>query len=397
MTQGAPSLTNSVWMIARDGDPRARALYERHYSCRKYKDGRRPKRFAGPGEKLVLLTPEADALLVWRKFRSMDNQCGVSCAVFRNESRYLSSELIRQAMMLAWQRWPGERLYTYVNPKMIESVNPGFCFKVAGWRFCGLTKKGLHILEILPSERTEDNMRNNMAAWQVVATKVARVIEVETQKRQAKAEKRAKLSALLDRLAAEGLREYASRALGLEIEPSGNTFPLTADGDIVLYAEQNLSLPHDFDPDDGAHVQLLKSKPHLHRIYIKPSQVQGEPYDSDHDYPDLPRFNSSGEPDEAGNWVGLRLDDIEDDDAWTYIAAFVYAWNNAKDNPTKRVSKVLLYEQCKNKVFGDKHYAWADVQTLNELYAADVDFGIVNDVGATLINGTVCVLIEVYS
>lgn len=150
------AMPSGIWVIVKDGDPRARALYERHYSCRHYKDGRKPKLFVGPGEKIVLMTPEADALLVWRKFRSMDNQRGVNCAVFRNESGHLSSELIRQAMAIAWQRWPGERLYTYVNPREIKSVNPGYCFKAVGWRFCGLTKKGLHILEILPSERTED-------------------------------------------------------------------------------------------------------------------------------------------------------------------------------------------------------------------------------------------------
>lgn len=172
----------SYWLEVKDGDPRARALHRRHYSARQYRDGREPKLFAGPGYKIVLIVPGEDnnatALLVWRKFRSLDNQQGINCAVFRNESSgILSSVLLREAMAIAWQRWPGERLYTYVNPKMIESVNPGFRFKVAGWRFCGLTKRGLHILEILPSERTEDNMRNNMAVWQVVATKVARVIE----------------------------------------------------------------------------------------------------------------------------------------------------------------------------------------------------------------------------
>jgi hypothetical protein len=49
----------------------------------------------------------------------------------------------------AWNRWPDQRLYTYVNPVKV-SANPGYCFKQAGWRFCGKTKGGLHILEVMP-------------------------------------------------------------------------------------------------------------------------------------------------------------------------------------------------------------------------------------------------------
>lgn len=136
------------WLPALDGDARARAIFNRHYSRRHYVDGRKPKLFVGPGEKMVLLTPFCDALFVWRKFMSGDGQQGVNCAVFRNESQYLSSDLIREADDLAWQHWPGERLYTYVNPKKILSINPGYCFKVVGWKKVGMTKSGLTILAL---------------------------------------------------------------------------------------------------------------------------------------------------------------------------------------------------------------------------------------------------------
>lgn len=142
------------WTEIRDGDPSALALFRRHYSYNVRRDQMglfgtpNATLFVGPGEKLVLLTPCRRALFVWRKFRSMDKQIGVNCAVFRNEGAGRSSDLIRDAMHLAWQRWPGERLYTYVNPRRVRSKNPGYCFLVAGWRKCGRTKaRDLLILE----------------------------------------------------------------------------------------------------------------------------------------------------------------------------------------------------------------------------------------------------------
>lgn len=138
----------AIWQETRDGDHKARRIFHRHYSYRPYADGRAPKLFVGPGEKMVLITWNLDALFVWRRFKSGDGQQGVNCAVFRNESNHLSSELIKEADVLADLRWPGERHYTYVNPRKIRSNNPGFCFQAAGWTQCGITKwRKLIILE----------------------------------------------------------------------------------------------------------------------------------------------------------------------------------------------------------------------------------------------------------
>jgi hypothetical protein len=139
------------WFGVKDGDPRARRLYSRHYSKYHYADGRQPKLFVGPGEKMVLLTSDCLALFVWRKFINRSGQVGVNCAVFRNEGPHLSSVLILEAECLAWDRWPGERLYTYVNPAAVRSTNPGYCFLVAGWCKCGISKKRKYvILEKMP-------------------------------------------------------------------------------------------------------------------------------------------------------------------------------------------------------------------------------------------------------
>lgn len=136
-----------LWWLTKDGDRDCLALYERHYSAYHYADGRQRKLFVGPGEKVVLRTESGDAMFVWRKFISDDNQEGLNCAVFRNESPYSSSELIRQADQIADCLWPDSRHYTYVNAQRIKSTNPGFCFLAAGWRRCGRSAGGLMILE----------------------------------------------------------------------------------------------------------------------------------------------------------------------------------------------------------------------------------------------------------
>jgi len=144
-------LTGATWIETRDGNPTALSIFRQHYSHKPYADGRDPGLFVGPGQKMVLLTPCARALFVWRKFISGDGQQGVNCAVFRNTGAGRSSDLILDAMALAWARWPGERLYTYVNASKVRSTNPGYCFQLAGWRKCGITKwNKLVILEAFP-------------------------------------------------------------------------------------------------------------------------------------------------------------------------------------------------------------------------------------------------------
>jgi hypothetical protein len=138
-----------TWIEIWDGNPTAAAIYDRHYS--RNPGSRGDPRIAGPGEKMVLLTPCARALFVWRRFIDKSGQQGVNCAIFRNEGAGRSSDLIRAAMQAAWARWPGQRFYTYVNPRRVRSTNPGCCFKAAGWRACGTSKtRKLLILEALP-------------------------------------------------------------------------------------------------------------------------------------------------------------------------------------------------------------------------------------------------------
>ena len=137
-----------LWWLTKDGDLDCLALYERHYSAYKYSDGRERKLFAGPGEKIVLRTEAGDAMFVWRSFIDGSGECGINCAVFRNESPHQSSELIRQADQIADALWTCRRHYTYVNAEAVASKNPGFCFIQAGWkRLKRRTGSGLRILE----------------------------------------------------------------------------------------------------------------------------------------------------------------------------------------------------------------------------------------------------------
>jgi len=148
-----------LWWVTRDGDLDCLELYERHYSARRYADGRKRRLFVGPGSKLVLRTERSDALFVWREFIDDSGQEGINCAVFRNESPWRSSLLIRQADAIADRLWPGRRHYTFVDRQKVASTNPGFCFLCAGWRRCGRTMSGLLVLERKPVARRSEAIR----------------------------------------------------------------------------------------------------------------------------------------------------------------------------------------------------------------------------------------------
>jgi hypothetical protein len=141
-----------MYQIIKDSHPIAYELFSRHYTFKKRKISKNMKKFAGIGETLILLSTSNNVLVVWRKeIYRKDHQEGINCAVFRNESELLSSALIIEACKYAKAKWGNIRLFTFVNGSKIKSTNPGFCFKKAGWRSCGITKRHrLQILELVP-------------------------------------------------------------------------------------------------------------------------------------------------------------------------------------------------------------------------------------------------------
>lgn len=120
-------------------------LADRHYSRRTVG----ARQFCYSGRKLVLRNNEGTVLWVWMypdDALRMDGQKGYNCAIFRNESPRRSSEIILEAERLAVERWGPNRGYTYIDPQKVRSPNPGYCYKLAGWRFVRRSAGGKHLL-----------------------------------------------------------------------------------------------------------------------------------------------------------------------------------------------------------------------------------------------------------
>ena len=134
-------------------DPEMAMLADRHYSRRSVG----ARQFLYSGRKIVIRDAAGLVLFGWlfpHEDKRMDKQKGYYCAIFRNESSRKSSEIILECESIAVTRWGPNRMYTYVDPAKILSVNPGYCFKRAGWtnvrRENGalwISKAGQHLLE----------------------------------------------------------------------------------------------------------------------------------------------------------------------------------------------------------------------------------------------------------
>lgn len=139
------------WVRVKKSDPLACALADRHYSRRKVGS----PQFMPPGQTIVLLRADGlvagDAVFGWWRpdpssgIPSMNGLDGWTCTIFRNESPVLSSELILDAepamTEFGYDIGP-DALLTYVWDAKLRSVNPGYCFKMAGWHRCGKSKDG---------------------------------------------------------------------------------------------------------------------------------------------------------------------------------------------------------------------------------------------------------------
>lgn len=140
------------WKRTSYQDPKAQALADRHYS----REGKEGKGFGRPGFALILyaVDPEGgEVLFVWwrPKWESdlpqaqrFDGLKAIECTLFRNESRWKSSELVASAAseLLTWEHARDVKLtdglVTCVNSQKTAARRstkslPGQCFRIVGW------------------------------------------------------------------------------------------------------------------------------------------------------------------------------------------------------------------------------------------------------------------------
>ncbi len=146
------------WQRVTKFDKRACELADRHYSRRKIGS----PQFMPPGQTVVLLLPTADAVFGWWRpdpssgIRAMNGLDGWTCTIFRNESAMRSSDLILDAELAiteAGHNCGPTGLITYVWDRKIRSVNPGFCFKAAGYQVAGRSADRRKTLLIKPFQQ----------------------------------------------------------------------------------------------------------------------------------------------------------------------------------------------------------------------------------------------------
>ena len=135
------------WQRVTKFEPCAARLADGHYSRRTVGS----PQFMPPGETVVLMTLERDALFGWWRphpnsgIKAMNGLDGWTCTIFRNCSSILSSCLIvdaELALLSLGVTCGPSGLITYVWDKRIKSINPGYCFKRAGWIRIGRSADG---------------------------------------------------------------------------------------------------------------------------------------------------------------------------------------------------------------------------------------------------------------
>ena len=144
-----------LWQQTTRDDPRCAALADRHYSRQKIGSAQ----FAPPGRCLVLYAETETGSAVWVTswpFAEWVKHAWAGawvCSIFRNEGAALASELIRQAIAATRSYYgepPALGLITFVKPSSVQSPNPGYCFKCAGFKLVGYAKDGKPCLQLRP-------------------------------------------------------------------------------------------------------------------------------------------------------------------------------------------------------------------------------------------------------
>lgn len=141
------------WVVTKKTDQDCLALADRHYS--RVTIG--ASQFTRPGDNLVLRTQCGDAVWVswYSHMRDDEFKDVIECTIFRNESEYLSSDLVKWAIYASIQKWgiPKEGFITFVKDSAVRSCNPGANYQNAGFKKVGETKaRKLSILQLTPDD-----------------------------------------------------------------------------------------------------------------------------------------------------------------------------------------------------------------------------------------------------
>ena len=132
----------STWAVSHKADKNGAKLADGHYSRRKIG----APQFMPPGDTLVLIRPNG-VFGWWRPhprsgIKAMNGLDGWTCSIFRlvDGAEGEASDLILEAERELARSGKGcgpDGMLTYVWPAKVESENPGYCFKNAGWHTAG--------------------------------------------------------------------------------------------------------------------------------------------------------------------------------------------------------------------------------------------------------------------
>ena len=149
----------SPWRESWRADPAARMLADRHYN----RQSVGAAQFVPPGRCLVLRSADRQSAWItswpFAEYVQHDWAGAWMNSLFRKEGDGLASEMIRHAVAHTRQLWPDVPelgMVTFVDAsKVRRKRDPGRCYRKAGFRHVGFTRKGLYAFQMLPGEMPE--------------------------------------------------------------------------------------------------------------------------------------------------------------------------------------------------------------------------------------------------
>ncbi len=145
----------SPWRLSHRFDPEVVPMADRHYN----RQTPGSPQFVPPGRCLVLKRPGAFWVTSWQREDLAKHEWAGAwvCSAFRRESGPRASELIVAAVQATLWRWPSgpdrHGMVTFVDPSAIRHKrDPGRCFRRAGFRPVGWTRRRHRLALLLPTE-----------------------------------------------------------------------------------------------------------------------------------------------------------------------------------------------------------------------------------------------------